>query len=236
MGPVATLPIFRSNYEQTMTIDFERARRNMVDQQIRPWDVTDQRVLDAIAASPREDYVPAQYRTLAFVDMNIPLGHGQVMMQPNLEARLTQALAIEPDDKILEVGTGSGYVTSLLAKLGKHVTSVEIFPDFTTQAAQRLAAHGIHNVTLEVGDAARGWARSAPYDVIFITGSLPLPPDDFRAQLAPGGRLVAIVGSAPAMEARLIERLDGPNFRSRSLLETVLPPLVNAPMPAGFVF
>lgn len=219
-----------------MSIDYERARRNMVEQQIRPWDVTDQRVLDAIMASPREDYVPAQYRTLAFVDMNIPLGHGQVMMPPKLEARLLQALAIKATDKILEIGTGSGYVTSLLAKLGRHVTSVDIFPDFTAQATQKLAAHGIDNVTLEVGDAARGWARGAPYDVIFITGSLPLAPDDFRSPLAPGGRMVAIVGNAPAMEARLMERLEGPNFRVRSLLETVLPPLVNAPMPAAFVF
>lgn len=219
-----------------MSIDFERARRTMLDQQIRPWDVVDQRVLDAIAASPREDYVPPQYRTLAFVDMNIPLAHGQVMMPPKLEARLLQALTIEANDKILEVGTGSGYVTSLLAKLARHVTSVEIFPDFATQAAQKLAAHGIHNITIEVGDAARGWTRGAPYDAIFITGSLPLPPDDFRAQLAPGGRLVAIVGSAPAMEARLIERLNGQNFRARSLLETVLPPLVNAPAPSRFVF
>ena len=219
-----------------MSIDFERARRTMLDQQIRPWDVVDQRVLDAIATSPREDYVPAQYRTLAFVDMNIPLAHAQVMMSPKLEARLLQALTIETNDKILEVGTGSGYVTSLLAKLGRHVTSVEIFPDFTTQAAQKLAAHGIDNVTLETGDAARGWTRGAPYDVVFITGSLPLAPDAFRSQLAPGGRLVAIVGNAPAMEARLIERLEGHNFRARSLLETVLPPLVNAPAPARFVF
>lgn len=219
-----------------MSMDFEQARRTMLDQQIRPWDVIDQRVLDAIANSPREDYVPTPYRTLAFVDMNIPLAHGQMMMPPKLEARLLQALAIEPDDKILEVGTGSGYVTSLLAKLGRHVHSVEIFPDFTTQAAQKLAAHGIRNMTLEVSDAARGWARSAPYDVIFITGSLPLVPDDFRAQLAPNGRLLAIVGRAPAMEARLIERLDGQNFRSRSILETVLPPLVNAPEPSRFVF
>lgn len=219
-----------------MSIDFERARRNMLDQQIRPWDVIDQRVLDAIGASPREDYVPPTFRTLAFADMNLPLAHGQVMMPPKLEARLLQALAIESDDKILEVGTGSGYVTSLLAKLGRHVTSVDIFPDFTTQATQKLAAHGIHNVTLEVGDAARGWGRGAPYDVIFVTGSLPLAPDDFRAQLAPGGRLVAIVGTAPAMEARLIEHIDGRHLRTRSLLETVLPPLINAPEPARFVF
>lgn len=219
-----------------MNIDFERARRNMLDQQIRPWEVTDQRVLDAIATTPREDYVPSAYRRLAFADMNIPLAHGQVMMPPKLEARLLQALSIEPDDKILEIGTGSGYVTSLLAKLGHHVTSIDIFSDFTTQAAQKLAAHGIHNVTLEVGDAARGWSRGAPYDVIFITGSLPLPPDDFRSALAPGGRLVAIVGNAPAMEARRIEHVAGQNFRVRSLFETVLPPLVNAPTPTRFVF
>ena len=219
-----------------MSIDFEYARRLMLDQQIRTWDVIDQRVLDAVAQSPREDYVPANFRTLAFADMNIPLANGQVMMPPKLEARLLQALMIDADDKILEVGTGSGYVTSLLAKLGRQVHSVDIFPDFIADAAQKLAAHGIANVTLEVGDAARGWARSAPYDVIFITGSLPLPSDDFRAQLAPGGRLVAIVGRAPVMEAKLIERLDGNNYRTRSLLETVLPPLVNAPEPARFVF
>lgn len=219
-----------------MSIDFEHARRLMLDQQIRTWDVIDQRVLDAIAQSPREDYVPANFRTLAFVDMNIPLANGQVMMPPKLEARLLQALTIDADDKILEVGTGSGYVTSLLAKLGRHVHSVDIFPDFIADAAQKLAAHGIRNVTLNVGDAARGWARSAPYDVIFITGSLPLPPDDFRAQLTPGGRLVAVVGRAPAMEAKLVERLDSDNLRTRSLLETVLPPLLNAPEPARFVF
>lgn len=219
-----------------MSIDFEHARRLMLDQQIRTWDVVDQRVLDAIAQSPREDYVPASFRTLAFADMNIPLAHGQVMMPPKLEARLLQALTIDADDKILEVGTGSGYVTSLLAKLGRHVHSVDLFAQFIADATQKLAAHGIHNVTLENGDAARGWARSAPYDVIFITGSLPLPPDDFRPQLAPGGRLVAIVGRAPVMEARLIERLDADNFRTRSLLETVLPPLVDAPEPTRFVF
>lgn len=219
-----------------MSIDFEHARRLMLDQQIRTWDVIDQRVLDAIAQSPREDYVPASFRTLAFVDMNLPLAHGQVMMPPKLEARLVQALTIDPEDKILEVGTGSGYVTSLLAKLGRQVHSVDIFPDFIADAAQKLAAHGLRHVTLDVGDAARGWARSAPYDVILLTGSLPLPPDDFRAQLAPGGRLVAIVGRAPVMEAKLVERLDGDNFRSRSLLETVLPPLLNAPEPARFVF
>lgn len=219
-----------------MTLDFDVARKNMLEQQIRPWEVVDERVLDAVAYSPREDYVPEKYRTLAFVDMNVPLGHGQVMMAPKLEARLLQELKVRPLDKVLEIGTGSGYVTSLLALLGKQVHSVEIFPEFTTRAGANLAAHGIHNVALETGDGARGWERHAPYDVIFVTGSLPLLPQAFREQLAPGGRLLAVIGKSPVMDARLIERIDAANFRERSILETDLPPLINALEPPRFLF
>jgi protein-L-isoaspartate(D-aspartate) O-methyltransferase len=212
------------------------ARRNMLESQVRTWDVIDERVLELVARAPREDYVPAAYRNLAFVDMNIPLPHGQVMMAPKTEARLLQALALKPTDRVLEIGTGSGSLTALLAGLGAHVTSVEIFEDLSREAAARLAAHGIGNVTLEVGDAASGWSKGGPFDVIVLTGSVPVLPGAFREALAPGGRLFAIVGESPVMEARLIERLDGGNFRETSLFETDLPALVNAKGPARFVF
>lgn len=218
------------------TMNIELARHNMVEQQIRTWDVLDPRILDLVAHAPREDYVPAPYRNLAFADLNLPLGEGEVMMMPKLEARLLQALDIRPQDKILEIGTGSGYLTSLLAALGKHVVSVELNPELARTAAERLAAHGVKNVTLEIGDGARGWDKQAPYDVIVITGSLPVLPENFQNSLAPGGRLVAVVGNSPAMEALLIRRRNERHFETRSLFETDLPPLRNAYEPARFVF
>lgn len=217
-------------------MNFDVARSNMIEQQIRTWDVLDERVLDLLRRVPREDFVPAPYRNLAFVDMAIPLAHGQAMMPPKMEARLVQALQIRPTDKVLEVGTGSGYVTALLATLAQHVYSVEIDPELSAQAATRLAAHGIANVTLEVGDAARGWDRHAPYDAVIITGSLPVLPAAFRAALAVGGRLVAIVGTAPAMTVRRIERVTATSFAETVLFETDVAPLVNAPTPSPFVF
>ncbi len=216
-------------------LNVELARLNMVESQVRTWDVTDPRVLELVARAPREDYVPAQYRSLAFVDMALPLGHGQVMMAPKLEARLLQALDIGLRDKILEVGTGSGFMTSLLAALGAHVVSVEIIPEFSQEAARKLEVHGVKNVTLEVGDAANGWTRSAPYDVILITGSLPVLPESFAQSLAPHGRMIAIVGTSPAMEVKLIRRLDG-TLRATSLFETDIPPLTNARAPSAFRF
>jgi len=217
-------------------IDFDTARRRMVDQQIRPWEVTDERLLDAIAHTPREEYAPPEYRTLAYADMNIPIGHGQVMLAPKLEGRLLQALDVRPKDKVLEVGTGSGYMTAVLAALAAQVYSVEIIPELADAARQRLARHGIRNATVEVGDAARGWPAHAPYDAILVTGSLPLFPSSLRDQLAPGGRLVVVVGTAPAMEALRIERLDEYSWNETSLFETVIPPLSNAPEPPKFVF
>jgi protein-L-isoaspartate(D-aspartate) O-methyltransferase len=217
-------------------MNFEIARHNMVEQQIRPWDVSDDRVLELIARAPREDYVPAQYRNLAFADLNIPLGHGEMMMSPKLEARLLQELEIAPTDKILEVGTGSGYLTALLASLGRHVVSIDIETEFTMTAATKLGRHGVRNITLETGDGARGWDRQQPYDVIVITGSLPILPEAFRQSLAPGGRLIAIVGQSPAMEVKRVRRVDAIAFREDSLFETDLPPLRNAIEPAKFVF
>lgn len=217
-------------------MNVEQARYNMVEQQIRTWEVLDQRVLDLLVKVKREDFVPPQYRSLAFVDMEIPLGHGEKMLAPKLEARLVQELAIRPGDRILEAGTGSGYMTALLASLGGHVDSVDIVPEFTRTAAGRLAEHRITNTTLETGDAARGWNKQAPYDAIALTGSLPILPETFQQSLALGGRLIAIIGEQPVMEARLITRVAERAFNSIGLFETCIAPLRNALQPERFVF
>lgn len=217
-------------------MNVEQARYNMVEQQIRPWEVLDQQVLDLLLKVRREEFVPPQYRSLAFVDMEIPLGHSEKMLSPKIEARLLQELAIQPGDRILEVGTGSGYMTALLASLGGHVDSVDIVPEFTQAAVAKLAAHRITNVMLETGDAARGWNRQAPYDAIVLTGSVPILPEAFKQALAPGGRLIAIVGEPPVMEARLITRVGNSAFNSIGLFETCIAPLKNALQPERFVF
>ena len=220
--------------------DFERARFNMVEQQIRPWDVIDQQVLDLLFELRREDFVLPQYRNLAFVDMEIPLRAGaapdQHMLAPKYEARMLQALALKPTDRVLEIGTGSGYMTALLARSAAHVYSVEIDGALSAEAGRRLAAHGIANVTLEVGDSARGWSRHAPYDAIVLTGSTPVLDDAFKAALNVGGRLLAIVGDAPVMTARLITCESHGAFRTDGLFETCVAPLRNAPQTERFVF
>ena len=208
----------------------------MVDEQIRPWDVTDERLLEVIRRTPREDFVAPEHRNLDYADMNLPLGDGHTMMAPRLEARLLQELGVGAKDRVLEIGTGSGYVTALLAALAAQVFSVEIDTPRAERTKRILSSRGVENVTVEVGDAARGWPAHAPYDAILATGSLPLLPSELREQLAPGGRLVAIVGQAPTMEAIRIERIDQNNWRQTSLLETVVAPLVNAPAPPKFVF
>ena len=220
----------------TPRTDPEHARFNMVEQQIRPWEVLDPQVLDLLFRVHREDYVPEQYRELAFVDMEIPIGHDEKMLQPKQEARMLQGLAIKNSDRILEVGTGSGYMTALLASLGNHVYSVDIVPEFTRSAALKLAAHGITNVTLETGDAARGWDKHAPYDVIVLTGSVPVLSEAFQKSLAPGGRLIAVVGDPPVMEAQLITYTSAGAYGSTGLFETCIAPLRNAPQPERFVF
>jgi protein-L-isoaspartate(D-aspartate) O-methyltransferase len=217
-------------------LDVERARFNMVEQQIRPWEVLDQRVLDLLFRVHREDFVLPQYRALAFVDMEIPIGHGQKMLAPKMEARMVQELALNPRERVLEVGTGSGYMTALLASLGGHVYSVDIVPEFTSSAGAKLAAHGCANVTLETGDAARGWDRHAPYDAIVVTGSLPVLPPAFRKSLQPGGRLIVVVGEPPVMEAQIITCVAAGAFNTTGLFETCIAPLENAPQPERFVF
>jgi protein-L-isoaspartate(D-aspartate) O-methyltransferase len=217
-------------------LDVERARFNMVEQQIRPWEVLDPRVLELLLRVRREEFVPERYRALAFADMEIPLGHGETMLAPKVEARMLQELDLRPGDKVLEVGTGSGYMTALLAGLAGHVYSVDIIPEFTQTARARLAAHGIANVTLESGDAARGWERHAPYDAIVLTGSVPLLPEAFPKSLLPGGRLVAVVGEAPVMEARLVTCVSSGAWNTTVLFETCIAPLKNVPQPARFAF
>lgn len=217
-------------------MDIERARFNMIEQQIRPWEVLDPRVLNLLSEIPREAFVPEEYRHLAFSDIQIPIGHGEVMMQPKVEARLVQALALRRQDRVLEVGTGSGFVTALLARLALQVISVEINPPFTAQASKRLAEQGLSNITLETGDGSAGWDRRAPYDAILLTGSVPVLPDAFLQQVAPDGRLVAIVGRLPVMEAVLHERIGDSGWRTTSLFDTALPPLRGADTRQAFVF
>ena len=211
----------------------EQARTNMVEQQIRTWEVLDQDVLDLLYLVPREQFVPAAHRALAFSDLEIPIGHGERMWQPNLEARVLQELNIRKTDQVLEVGTGSGYFTALLAHRGAQVVSVEINPALAEFGRANLERHGADNVVLEVGDAARGWPRHARYDVIVLTGSTPVLPAAFLAQLAPEGRLFAVVGEAPAMAARLVVA-GGQGVTD--LFETVIRPLANAEQPSRFKF
>ncbi len=217
-------------------MNIEQARYNMVEQQIRPWDVLNQDVLNLLFKIRREDFVPDVHRTLAFVDMEIPLGHGQAMWTPKLEARILQELAIRPTDRVLEIGTGSGYLTALLASRAADVVSVDIEPDFTAAATEKLHAHGFNNIVLHSGDAARDWPDDAGYDVIVLTGSTPLLSDAFRRRLKVGGRLFAITGEAPVMQAQLITCTAPGATRSVVLFETCVAPLLNAPQPAAFVF
>ncbi len=220
----------------TEDIYSEQARYNMVNRQIRDDKVLNDQILDLIDTGHRELFVPSKYKRLAYAEMNIPIGYEQVMMRPNEEARMLQALLITKQDKILEVGTGTGYVTSLLARLGKHVYSVDLFADFIHSAKQKLTDLQIDNVTLETGDAAKSWRKDMPYDVIAITASMKVLPRKFLTDLTHGGRLFVILGEAPAMQAEVFTRIDNDNWSRTTLFETVLPPMLNAPEPEAFQF
>lgn len=217
-------------------MNLEQARFNMIEQQIRTWEVLDQAVLELLYAVPREEFVPATLRKLAFADLEIPIGEGEAMMAPKMEARVVQALALRKTDRVLEVGTGSGYLTALLARSAAHVHSLEIRPALAAFGRENLARHGADNVTLEVGDGARGEAKRAPYDAIVLTGSTPLLPATLKEQLAPGGRLFAVVGEPPVMVAQLVTCTAPGACASVALFDTVLAPLVNAERPPQFKF
>ena len=224
----------------THNMDFEKARFLMVEQQIRTWEVLDQDVLDLLFAVKREDFVPVAYRSLAFVDMEIPLDHQQTMMTPKLEARILQEGAPNSDERVLEIGSGSGYLTALLAKQAESVISIDIFQDFSLAAAAKLARIGVTNVHLKTGDAAESavniLASHETFDVIVLTGSVPMLPKAYLDMLNLDGRLFAVVGDAPAMKATLFTKTGDTAFTTDDLFETVLMPLVNAKQPSRFEF
>ena len=223
-------------------MNLEQARTNMVEQQIRTWEVLDQEVLDLLYLVPREEFVAQAHQALAFSDLELPLeegtkaGSGERMWTPKMEARVLQELAPKKQDLVLEVGTGSGYLTALLAHRAGHVHSVEIKPKLGELGRRNLARHGVDNVTLHAGDGSRGWPRQAPYDVIVLTGSTPVLPRAVLESLAPGARLFAVVGEAPAMAARLVTCSAPGAWRSTDLFETVIAPLANAEHPPRFRF
>ncbi len=214
--------------------NLEQARFNMIEQQIRPCDVLEARILELLHHVRREHFVPEGKKAMAFMDMEIPLGFGVSMWQPKLEARVLQELHVGHSDRVLEVGTGSGYLTALLSALAGHVTSVEIVPELSEMARAHLQPFHRENITLEVGDASRGWGEG--YDVIVLTGSTPVLPEAFQKSLNIGGRLFAIVGDAPVMEAKLITRVAPGAYEVVNIMETSAAPLQNAQQAKQFVF
>jgi len=217
-------------------MDLEKARFNMIEQQIRPWDVLDQEILDLLAVVKREQFVPTPYAALAFVDMEIPLPAGQNMLPPRVEARILQELNVRKHENVLEIGAGSGYMAALLAHRARHVLTVDILPELATLARQNLAAAGVTNVDVAEGNAAEGWASAAPYDVICISGSLPVLPQSILSQIKVGGRIAAFVGTLPVMEARLITRVSETEYQTVDLFETAVKPLIGAAEPSRFKF
>ncbi|HSD39886.1 MAG TPA: protein-L-isoaspartate O-methyltransferase [Rhodocyclaceae bacterium] len=209
-------------------MDFEHARFNMIEQQIRPWDVLDPDVLNALRSVKRELFVLPEHQVLAFSEVQLPIGCGQSMLEPKVEAKALQAIGVKPGDSILEIGTGSGYMAALLAVRGEWVRSVEIEPQLARFAADNLARNDIDNVIVEEGDASTGWAARAPYDVIMASGAVREVPQAWLDQLKPGGRLFAFVGTAPVMKGQLIVNLGDGQFRSSTVFETLVPDLRTA--------
>jgi protein-L-isoaspartate(D-aspartate) O-methyltransferase len=218
-------------------MDFAKARYNMVEQQVRPWDVLDPRVLAVISEMPREQFTPDEYQNLAYVDTRIPLADGSTMLKPNIQGRILQHLDISDDDIVLEVGTGTGYLTACLARLARHVDSVDINAEACEAAAAKLQAMGIDNVTITAGDAAAGWDQQKPYyDAIAITGSLPAIPASYKQLLNIGGRMFVVTGDAPAMTAHLVTRTGKNSWTDKTLFETILDRLTGTESAATFQF
>ena len=217
-------------------MNFEQARFNMVEQQIRPWEVLDGRVLELLETIQREDFVPVRYRKLAFADIAVPLECGQAMMRPKIEARLLQALDIQPDETVLEIGTGSGFVTACLAALAKRVVSVEIHEELHREAAAKLADKGVANAELYIGDVMGDWQPEQAHDVVVVTGSVADVPEQFLGWVNPGGRMFVVRGHSPAMEALLMTRVGVTEWTVESLFETDLPALEGATPAQTFTF
>jgi len=219
-----------------MTSDsLEHARFNMVQQQIRPWEVIDQRVIETLGTLPREAFVPDAYKGLAYADIEIPLARGQKMMFPKIEGRMLQALNIQDGDRILEIGTGSGYLTACLARLGGQVVSLDLHQEFVDRAKATLADQGFDNVELHCADAVQEVA-GGPFDVIAVTGSVSEVPESWKKLLRVGGRMFVVCDDAPAMEATLIIRTGETDWRSEGLFETELTALENIPARDRFEF
>jgi protein-L-isoaspartate(D-aspartate) O-methyltransferase len=219
-----------------MSMNFEQARFNMVEQQVRTWEVLDERVLELLETTHREDFVPVRYRKMAFTDMAIPLDHDQTMMKPVVEGRLLQALELKSDETVLEIGTGSGFITACLAQLAKQVVSVDIHEQFANEVAVKLKEKDIHNVELETGNVMTGWQPEQAHDVLVVTGSVSEIPDHFRGWVNPSGRIFVVCGESPAMEAKLLTKLNATQWREESLFETDLARLVDAEKAVEFEF
>ena len=217
-------------------MNIEQARFNMIEQQIRPWNVLDQDVLDLLHVVKREGFVPAAYQNLAFADVDIPLPGGEAMFNPKVEARIAQEIAVKKHENVLEIGAGSGYMAALLAHKARHVTTVEILPETKALAEQNLARAGVTNVTVELGDGAQGWAKGAPYDVIVVSGGLPVLPEALLQQVKVGGRLAVILGDAPAMSFNIITRVSETAYDTVKLFETNVKTLTGAQTPSRFQF
>ncbi|MEV8521541.1 protein-L-isoaspartate O-methyltransferase [Dyella marensis] len=219
-----------------MAMNFEQARQNMVENQVRPWEVLDARVLDVLGRLHRDQFVAPEHRALAYADVGLPLGHGETMLKPVIEGRVLQALELKEDEQVLEIGTGSGYLTACLASLSAHVTSVDIHADFITAATQRLAQAGIDNVTLATGEAVNAWQPAGQFDALVVTGAVYEIPQRFLGWLKPGGRLLAVRGESPVQQMVLLTHQGEGRYREESILETDLPYLVHAEPPRKFVF
>ncbi len=220
-------------------MDFEKARFNMVEQQVRPWDVLDLRVLEVINEVPRENFTPDEYKNLAYADTRIPLGNfGDQpcsMANPIIDGRILQEMNIQDDDLILEIGTGSGYLTACLAKLGRHVDTVDIYEELIEMAEKNLQSLGINNVNLTTGDASKGWAQKRNYDVIVISAAMTTIPDSYKKLLKPNGRMFIVTGEAPAMTAYRVTRTDKNKWTTEELFETSIDPMIQ-PIKQTFTF
>jgi protein-L-isoaspartate(D-aspartate) O-methyltransferase len=217
-------------------MNIEQARFNMIEQQIRPWNVLDQDVLDLLVVVKREEFVPAAHKALAFVDTEIPLPGGEAMFTPKIEARLLQEVQLKKHENVLEIGAGSGYMAALLAHKARHVTTVEILPELKALAEANLARAGVTNVTVELGDGAQGWSAGAPFDVIVISGALEELPEAFLKQVKVGGRIAAIIGQAPAMQAQVITRVSESAYDTVKVFETNVKQLTSTVKHSRFTF